>query len=170
MGTTTNDCPTVGLRPPRHRFDARVVRWWRVRLVLVTTALVAPLTVLGVLIAPARAWLLWPALTLALLGGVAVAVLPASWYRVNRWEVADHAVYTRTGYLLATWRIAPISRIQTVDTTRGPLQHHFGLATVVVTTASAAGAVRIAGLPHRQAAELADHLSRRTHETPGDAT
>ena len=58
-------------------------------------------------------------------------------YRVHRWEVTDDAVYTRTGWLWQEWRIAPMSRIQTVDTARGPLEQLFRLASVTVTTASA---------------------------------
>lgn len=75
-----------------------------------------------------------------------------------------------TGVLLREWRIAPMSRIQTVDTVRGPLEQLFGLATVTVTTASAKGAVRIGGLAHGTAAELAERLTRITQDTPGDAT
>ena len=56
------------------------------------------------------------------------------------------AVYTRTGWLVQERRIAPISRVQTVDTQRGPLDRLFGLANVTVTTASSAGAVRIVAL------------------------
>jgi len=51
-------------------------------------------------------------------------------------------------------RIAPISRVQTVDTYRGPLDRLFGLANVTVTTASSAGAVHIAALD----VAVADHL------------
>ena len=68
------------------------------------------------------------------------------------------------------WRIAPISRVQTVDTQRGPLQQLLGLADVTVTTASARGAVRIRGLAADDAAELARVLTETTHATPGDAT
>ena len=56
------------------------------------------------------------------------------------------AVYTRSGWLVQERRIAPISRVQTVDTERGPLDRLFGLANVTVTTASSAGAVRIVAL------------------------
>lgn len=79
-------------------------------------------------------------------------------------------MYVRTGFFRQEWRIAPMSRIQTVDTVRGPLEQLFRLATVTVTTASAKGAVRIAGLDHEVAAELARRLTRITRETPGDAT
>lgn len=77
---------------------------------------------------------------------VSVIVAPLWRYRVHRWEVDPTAVYTRSGWLVQERRIAPISRVQTVDTYRGPLDRLFGLATVTVTTASSAGAVRIVAL------------------------
>lgn len=63
-----------------------------------------------------------------------------------------------------------MSRIQTVDTVRGPLEQLFGLATLTVTTASAKGALKIEGLGHETAADLAERLTRITQDTPGDAT
>jgi membrane protein YdbS with pleckstrin-like domain len=75
-----------------------------------------------------------------------VAVVPLWRYRVHRWDIDAKAVYTRTGWLVQERRIAPISRVQTVDTERGPLDRLFGLANVTVTTASSAGAVRIVAL------------------------
>jgi membrane protein YdbS with pleckstrin-like domain len=75
-----------------------------------------------------------------------VGVVPVWRYRVHRWDVDATAVYTRTGWLVQERRIAPISRVQTVDTERGPLDQLFGLANVTVTTASSAGAVRIVAL------------------------
>jgi membrane protein YdbS with pleckstrin-like domain len=92
-----------------------------------------------------------------------VFVVPVWRYRVHRWEIGAQAVYTRTGWLVQERRIAPISRVQTVDTQRGPLDRLFGLATVTVTTASSAGAVRIVALDSdvadRIAAELTDIAS-----------
>lgn len=95
----------------------------------------------------------------ATVAGVAlfVGVVPVWRYRVHRWEVDDRAVYTRTGWLIQERRIAPISRVQTVDTQRGPLDRLFGLATVTVTTASSAGAVRIVALD----SEVADQVAAR---------
>jgi uncharacterized protein len=77
---------------------------------------------------------------------VFVVVVPLWRYRVHRWDIDRKAVYTRTGWLVQERRIAPISRVQTVDTERGPLDQLFGLANVTVTTASSAGAVRIVAL------------------------
>ena len=77
---------------------------------------------------------------------VFVVVVPLWRYRVHRWDISPQAVYTRSGWLVQERRIAPVSRVQTVDTHRGPLDRLFGLANVTVTTASSAGAVRIVAL------------------------
>lgn len=86
--------------------------------------------------------------------GVFVVVVPLWRYRVHRWDIDPTAVYTRSGWLVQERRIAPISRVQTVDTYRGPLDRVFGLANVTVTTASSAGAVRIVALD----ADVADRV------------
>ncbi|MGN5632780.1 PH domain-containing protein [Streptomyces sp. AC154] len=161
---------TVRLRPPVHTLDPRVVGWWRTRWLLLTAGPVVVLAVLGVFLASARFWLLLCAAVLAVLGAGCAVLLPLWWFRTHRWEVTDEAVYVRTGALWQEWRIAPMSRIQTVDTVRGPLEQLYRLATVTVTTASAKGAVRIEGLDHELAAELAERLTRITQDTPGDAT
>ena len=83
-----------------------------------------------------------------------VFVVPVWRYRVHRWDISPQAVYTRTGWLVQERRIAPVSRVQTVDTYRGPLDRLFGLANVTVTTASSAGAVRIVALD----SEVADRV------------
>jgi membrane protein YdbS with pleckstrin-like domain len=88
---------------------------------------------------------------------VFVVVVPLWRYRVHRWDIGPKAVYTRTGWLVQERRIAPISRVQTVDTYRGPLDRLFGLANVTVTTASSAGAVRIVALD----SDVADRVVAR---------
>ena len=97
-------------------------------------------------------------------------VVPRLLYRIHRWEITDEAVYTLSGWLVREWRIAPISRVQTVDTQHGPLQQLLKLASVTVTTASAKGPVTIRGLAEEHAAELARVLTATTQATPGDAT
>lgn len=100
-------------------------------------------------------WLHWLCAVGTVVGAaIAVAVVPLWRYRVHRWEISPQAVYTRTGWLIQERRIAPISRVQTVDTYRGPLDRLFGLANVTVTTASSAGAVRIVALD----SAVADHV------------
>ncbi|WP_103535511.1 PH domain-containing protein [Streptomyces sp. SM11] len=160
----------VRLRPPRNTLNERAVGWWRVQWLLMTAVHVVPLAVLGALIGPARFWLLLSAAVLAVVGAATIVLFPLWWFRTHRWEVTEDAVYVRTGFFWQEWRIAPMSRIQTVDTVRGPLEQLFRLATVTVTTASAKGAVRIQGLDHEVAADLAGQLTRITRDTPGDAT
>ncbi|MEO3767204.1 PH domain-containing protein [Streptomyces sp. B8F3] len=158
------------LRPPQHRVDRRAVAWWRTQLLLAAAVPVAVLGGLGALIGPARFWLLAAGTGVAAAGLAVGLGLPRWYYRVHRWEVTDDAVYVRSGYFWVDSRIAPMSRIQTVDTERGPLQRAFGLAAVTVTTASAKGALRIEALDHEEAAELAERLALATQKTPGDAT
>nr|WP_246090630.1 PH domain-containing protein [Nonomuraea deserti] len=158
------------LRPPRNQADPRVIPWWTVQWLL----LMAPLAVAAV----AAYWIfterpLWLGAAVAAFAVACVVlalVAPRAYYRVERWEVTGEAVYTRKGWLTHTWRVAPMSRIQRVDTARGPVQRLFGLADVTVTTASSAGAVKIEGLDHEVAAELAERLTAITQATPGDAT
>ncbi|MGP3690473.1 PH domain-containing protein [Streptomyces sp. IBSNAI002] len=158
------------LRPPSHPMDRRSIPWWTVQALVSFVPLVLVLVLLGILITPARDWLLPAAAVVAGPGLLYAAVVPSWRYRVHRWETTDEAVFTRAGWVRQQWRIAPLSRIQTVDTVRGPLQQLFGLSTLVVTTASAAGAVKIHGLAHGPARDLAEELTRITQTTPGDAT
>jgi membrane protein YdbS with pleckstrin-like domain len=99
-----------------------------------------------------------------------VGVVPQWRYLVHRWEVTDTAVYTQTGWWARERRIAPMSRIQTVDYAEGPIARLFGLATVTVTTASAAGALQIAGLAKERAQQLVDELTLKADAVEGDAT
>ncbi|SDG20885.1 hypothetical protein SAMN05216553_106183 [Lentzea fradiae] len=115
----------------------------------------------------------WEVALLAATGAVGLlhtAVEPSWRYRVHRWETTPDAVYTLSGWLSQEWRVAPVSRIQTIDTKRGPFQQILGLATVTVTTASAAGPVEIEGLDHDVARRLVVELTNTTQATPGDAT
>ena len=107
---------------------------------------------------------------LAPLALVAVVIEPLWRYRVHRWEVTEDAVYTLEGWLTRTWRIVPISRIQTVDTTRGPLQQLLGLTSIRVRTASHAGSTSIEQLRAPLAAAVAHDLGLRANQVRDEAT
>ncbi|MFI7444190.1 PH domain-containing protein [Nonomuraea indica] len=158
------------LRPPRHSVDRRAIRWWAVQALAWVLPPVLVLGSLAALIAPARSWLLGALLIVALPGAVYALLMPARRYRVHRWEVTEEAVYAASGWLWLKWRVAPMSRIQTVDTVRGPLQQIFSLSGVKVTTASAAGSIKIHGLDRHLAAALVEQLTARAQAVPGDAT
>jgi uncharacterized protein len=160
----------VSLRPPRHQVSRTAIRYWRLR------ALIGWLVVIAALLA----WLAFDdehrglqaagLIAAALVGRAHLIVMPQWRYSVHRWEVAPQAVYTRAGWLHQESRIAPISRIQTVDSERGPLEQLFGLADVTVTTASAAGPLTIEGLDRATAERLVDELTTAAQATRGDAT
>ncbi len=113
-------------------------------------------------------WWAWLLIAVAFVSYV--GVMPRWRYLVHRWEVTDTAVYTQTGWWSRERRIAPMSRIQTVDHVEGALSRLFGLATVTVTTASAAGALGIAGLDKDVARRLVDELTMKADAVEGDAT
>ena len=102
---------------------------------------------------------------------LAYAVVVPTWrYAVHRWEVTDSAVYTQTGWWTRERRIAPMSRVQTVDYAEGAVSRLFGLAKVTVTTASSAGALTIDGLDRTVARQLVDSLTAAADSVEGDAT
>ncbi|MEU4739679.1 PH domain-containing protein [Actinosynnema sp. NPDC023658] len=158
----------VRLRAPRHQVSRRSITLWTLHAVIGWTVLLVPQLV--VLIFASSPWQVTAAIATLVLGTAHTLVMPRWRYRVHRWEATPDAVYTLVGWLNQEWRIAPVSRIQTVDTKRGPLQQLLGLSTVTVTTASAAGPVLIEGLDHADAVRLADELTTTTQATPGDAT
>jgi uncharacterized protein len=160
---------TTELREPRERVSPRARSMWLVGCLLEGLVTVAILvgTALAWESLPARWWLVGGAGVLTV--GYAV-VVPRWRYLVHRWEVSASAVYTQTGWWARERRIAPMSRIQTVDYAEGALSRLFGLATVTVTTASAAGALRIEGLDKRLAQRLVDELTVQADAVEGDAT
>ncbi|TFV64857.1 UNVERIFIED_ORG: hypothetical protein E4P37_12390 [Bacillus sp. AZ43] len=106
----------------------------------------------------------------ALYAAVAIGVRPWFKHRVYRWEVTADVVYTQTGFLTRTWTAVPISRIQTVDVTRGVLQQLFGLSTVAVMTASSQGTVHVWHLESDVAQRVADDLAHRAEQVRDQAT
>jgi uncharacterized protein len=114
---------------------------------------------------PTWLWVGFAALVAAYVG-----VVPQWRYLVHRWEVTDTAVYTQSGWWARERRIAPMSRVQTVDHREGAISRLFGLATVRVTTASSAGALTIEGLDQHRALAIVDELTRMADSVPGDAT
>jgi uncharacterized protein len=158
------------LRDPAHLVSPRAVVYWTVRAV--------PLWVLVLAGESFWLWSSWdhPGLAVTvlvltvLIAAAHLIVMPRWRYRVHRWELTTTAVYTQSGWLSQERRIAPISRVQTVDTERGPLEQLFKLANVTVTTASAAGPLRIQGLDRATAERLVAELTEITGRSQGDAT
>ena len=160
--------PAPVLRDPANLVSPRARIVWRIgaafrALIPFVVALVLQLT--GAWDLPLWLWILYVVVALA-----NVIAMPVYRYRVHRWETTATAVYTQTGWIARERRIAPMSRVQTVDLEQTVVGRIFRLATVTVTTASAAGPLRIEGLDHQVAERLVDELTRRAEADSGDAT
>ena len=161
--------PEPVLREPAERVDPRA-RWlWGAAVLLPSLVLLAVAAVAEAAVQRLDLpWWVWVVLGA---GVLAQAVLVAQWRcAVHRWEVTGSAVHTQTGWWARERRIAPMSRIQTVDYAQGAFARLLGLASVTVTTASAAGALEIAGLDSERARRLAAELTRMADAVEGDAT
>lgn len=162
----------AGLREPRHRVSPRAVRYWVVKGLIGGVITWAVLFVLHVWVLP-DSWKWWadPVIILILVANLSdVTLEPVIRYRRTRWEVTDERVFVQTGWLSRDQRIAPLSRVQTVDTHRGAVMRLFGLADVTVTTASAAGPITLPCLDSDVADRVTAELARVTGQTEGDAT
>ncbi|TNM32727.1 PH domain-containing protein [Streptomyces sedi] len=160
----------VALRPPRHRVERRAMALWAARGLAFSLPLVGVLAVAYAFWSASRPWTGPLLVAASVLVPLHAVVMPLWRYRVHRWESTEEAVFAAEGWIVRQWRIAPLSRIQTVDTVRGPVEQLLGLSTLVVTTASSSGAISIRGLDPGVASEAADRLAEITRRTPGDAT
>jgi membrane protein YdbS with pleckstrin-like domain len=158
------------LRDPAHHVSPRAIVFWTVRAVPGWLLVLAGQSLWFVASRDHEGLRLAALAFTALFASAHLIVMPRWRYRVHRWEVTDNAVYTQSGWLSQERRIAPISRVQTVDTERGPLEQLFRLANVTVTTASAAGPLRIHGLDRAIADSLVAQLTEVTSRSKGDAT
>jgi len=158
------------LRPPANQVSPRAIWYWFSRAAAGWLIFLALQTVAWVMDWPIPPWHPQVLTVTVLLAIAHLAVMPRLRYRVHRWELTDDAVYTRAGWLTQEWRIAPVSRIQTVDSERGPIGRLFHLTKVTVTTASAAGPLVIDGLDEHVAAGFASEVTAAAQASRGDAT
>jgi membrane protein YdbS with pleckstrin-like domain len=168
VSSDTSPVPgNAALRDPAHQVSSKAPLLWAAgagirSLLLLVAVVVADLIWLDV------PWWVYPLLVVVLIAYV--VAMPRVRYRIHRWESTDTAVYTQTGWLSRERRIAPMSRVQTVDFEQGWIDRLLGLANVTVTTASAAGPLQISAIDKPVADRLVDDLTRRTEAEAGDAT
>ncbi len=168
---------SVGLREPAHQVSPRAVTYWRVSALIgaaaewIISIAFYVFALPAILDTPDRPW--WTTAILAFLlvaPLVHLLVMPQLRYRIHRWEVTPTAIHTRSGWLSIESRVAPLSRVQTVDSTQGALMRVFRLASLTVTTASAAGPITIDCLDREVARRLVNELTEITGASEGDAT
>lgn len=156
--------------PPRERVSRRAVGYWTVRALPLWVVVAVVETAVLVPVSPPTA--VWVPIVAAsfVLAVTHVVVMPRWRYRIHRWEQSATAFQTQSGWLVVERRIAPLSRVQTVDLDRGVLENLFGLATLTVTTASAAGPLHVPALDREVAERLSVELARVAGDSPDDAT
>lgn len=162
--------PAAALTQPGgpERLDSRVVPYWLVEGALGWVVFAAVCT--GALVVfreevfegeHADKWW-W-----VLVGGGSILGVRLVWSLVwpslafRRWQfcVGEDLLEARYGVIWHEEKIIPISRLQHVDLTRGPLERLFGLATLVVFTAGTEGAsFRLPGLARTRAEDLRDRI------------
>lgn len=160
----------VTMADPARRPSGRAPALWAINAALMWVPVAVAQIVWAVVDREHTAAHLAVAAATVVLAGLHIGVVPLWRYRVHRWEISDTAVYTRSGWFTQERRIAPISRIQTVDTERGPIDRWLGLATVTVTTASSAGAVEITALDNAVADATVTRLTAIAGRDGADAT
>lgn len=158
------------VRAPHHRVERRAVLWWTLRVLGQAVLILGALAVTYWLWDASRTWVGPVFLVLAVALLLTGAVMPAARYRVHRWECTEHAVYELKGWLVREWRVIPVSRIQSVDMVRGPLQQMLGLGTLRVITASPEGKAKIVGLDAERVVAEAAELTELVRSSSGDAT
>ena len=158
------------LRAPAHQVSTRAVPFWTVSALIGDAVLVAAAVAAYVLVPDVPGWGLAVVVAVAVASVAHVLAMPRIRFRVHRWEVTDSAVHTREGWIGRHTRIAPISRVQTVDSRQGALMRLFGLSSITVTTASAAGPITIDCLDAEVARQVVGHLTEVTSADEGDAT
>ena len=158
------------LRAPTHQVSPRAIPFWTVSALIGDGVLVLGAAIAYFVIPDVPGWVGLGVLALALAAAVHVLVMPRVRFKVHRWEVTSTAVHTREGWIGRESRIAPISRVQTVDSRQGALMRMFGLASITVTTASAAGPITISCLDDHIARDVVAQLTAITAATEGDAT
>lgn len=102
-------------------------------------------------------WVYLGAAVLMVASIVETSISPGLRYRYWRYEIREDEVDLQHGWLVQSRQLVPMSRIQHVDTRRGPLQQRFGLASVVFFTA--AGSMEIPALSEEMAASVRNRIA-----------
>ena len=144
---------------PLHPLEPAYRSVLRVR-AAVSAAILVGLALVGDLALQARG--AWPGLLLtpALIGAIwSVAVAPGR--RWERWSFAftGRELHVAHGWLTRVHTAVPVSRVQHIDLTQGPLERHYGLATLVLHTAGTMHSrVSVPGLARAEAEAIRDQI------------
>lgn len=153
--------PDHALLQPREKLDPRAKRVWMLgdlfSAVIVSLIAFAASVVARWVFEFHWGWVVAATGIAAVLTLIWAIVSPSIRYEQWRFEIREDEVDLLHGLVVRTRQIVPMSRIQHVDTTRGPIQRRYGLASVVFYTA--AGGMTIPELSDERAASVRDQIA-----------
>lgn len=85
------------------------------------------------------------------------AVSPVVYFRHYRFRIDDDEIDVRSGVIVLTHTLVPVERVHQVEVSRGPIDRHYGLASVTVTTAG--GTFDMPHLSDEDAEDIARRLN-----------
>lgn len=163
---------SVGAEPEGefNGLDERVISVWRIRQFIGSCVLLGLLVIVGLIIGvqfPFLApWLAGAVFSVGLLQVFLLFWYPVRAFRAWGYRLSDDVLEIRRGFVIHVLQVLPLSRLQHVDLRRGPIERHFGLASLDLFTAGTHEAMlSIPGLAREDAAALRDQLvSRGGHD------
>jgi uncharacterized protein len=108
------------------------------------------------------------AVTKLLIGISAVVLLAGYWlvqevsFKYLAYTIRDKDLIFQKGWIIRTFKVCPINRIQNCSVHQGPLERKFNLATLILYTAGSQGAdMRIPGLTDDEANRLRQFILQK---------
>ena len=103
----------------------------------------------------------------ALLFGWLVLLMPARRYRARGYHLGADRLRVGGGILFRSDTVVPFGRVQHLDVEQGPIERHYGLATLILHTAGTHNSsVSLPGLAHETALDMREtiraHVRRET--------
>lgn len=95
-----------------------------------------------------------------------VLLIPARWRRWG-YVFTDRELHIASGWLTRTHTVVPVSRVQHIDVSQGPIERSAKVATLSLHTAGTEGSVvRLPGISRLRAEEIRDVIRSRISDAP----
>jgi membrane protein YdbS with pleckstrin-like domain len=161
QGADTSGAGALSALPePSRQLPPAARRYWRASAILELVGTLAALYAVragldGADVVDLPGWL--PLALAAVAGVVTVGIVPSLRWRRWRYEIRDEEIDLRHGAVVERRTVVPMRRVQHVDTSSGPLQGMFELATLTFHTA--AGPVAVPALWRGEADAIRHRVS-----------
>jgi uncharacterized protein len=108
-------------------------------------------------------WYLYVAALIVAL--VATIVIPGRRYRAWAYRTSDDELHIQQGIWVRSRTIIPFGRVQHIDVSQGPVERHYGVATLTLHTAGTrSAAVALPGLDFHQAEQMRDGIRTKIRQ------